>query len=274
MKVTVIVSVYKDVEALELILESLFSQTYKDFEILVSEDCQSDEMKIFLSRYNDRVKHISQEDNGWRKNIALNNAIRNATGDYLIFLDGDIIPYKNFVQMHIEQREENKFLSGRRSELGPFFSKLIRKKIIHFRWIENLYLPLLPFILLDRAKHAEEGIFFKPGSYLERKFNGKKKKDMMLVGCNFSCFKKDLEKINGFDEDYEGPSVGEDVDLSWRFAHFGITSKSVRYIANTFHLYHGRNWGSYFDENNRILDEKRARKEYFCKNGLLKKEKK
>jgi glycosyltransferase involved in cell wall biosynthesis len=272
MTITVIISVYKDVEALELILESLSKQTYQDFDVLISEDCQSQEMTTFLQNYKTelQIKHISQEDKGWRKNIALNNALRSANGEYLIFLDGDIVPYSNFVEMHVQHIEVNKFLSGRRTELGPFFSNLIRKKKLSYRFVEKFYLLLFPFLLLDKARHAEEGIFLKPGSYLEKKINGKKKKKMMLVGCNFSCFKSDLERINGFDEDYNSPSVGEDVDLAWRLNHFGITSKSVRYIANTMHLYHTRNWGNALKENDGKMQSKMQKQEYICLNGLKK----
>jgi glycosyltransferase involved in cell wall biosynthesis len=272
MSVTVIISVYKDIEALELILESLSSQTHKNFDVVISEDCQSKEMQIFLQNYksNLQIQHISQEDTGWRKNIALNNALRASRGEYLIFLDGDIIPYSNFIEMHVQQREPNRFLSGRRTELGPFFSKLIRRKRLSYRTVERWYLFLLPFLLLDKARHAEEGIFLRPGSYLEKKINAKKKKKMMLVGCNFSCFKADIERINGFDEDYDSPSVGEDVDLAWRFNHFGVTSKSVRYIANTMHLYHTRNWGNALKENDAKMQNKIINEEYVCRNGLQK----
>lgn len=272
MTITVIISVYKDVEALEIILESLSSQTYKNFDVIISEDCQSQEMELFLQNYRTKLKlqHISQEDSGWRKNIALNNALRAASGEYLIFLDGDIIPYHNFIEMHVQNIEPKRFLSGRRTELGSFFSKLIRRKKISYRTIERWYLILLPFLLLDKARHIEEGIFLSPGSYLEKRINAKKKKTMMLVGCNFSCYKADLERINGFDEDYDSPSVGEDVDLAWRFRHFGVTSKSIRHMANTMHLYHTRNWGNALKENDAKMKSKIDRHEYFCLNGLKK----
>lgn len=274
LKISVIVSVYNDIEALSLIIDSLMTQTYKDFEIIISEDCNTVEMKEFVSNYQSlNLVHIFQEDIGWRKNIALNNAIRKSKGNYLIFLDGDIIPYHNFVEMHYELAQEKHFLSGRRTELGPFFSSLIRHKKLSYRTLEKFYLFFFPFLIIDKARHAEEGFFLRPNSYLERKINLKKKKKMMLVGCNFSCFKKDLESINGFDEDYLSPSVGEDVDLSWRFNHIGITYKSVRYIANTFHLFHKRNWGSAFNQNNDMMNKKIKKKLFYCKNGLLKENK-
>ncbi len=140
MNITVIISVYKDVEALKLVLDSLNTQTYSNFDILISEDCQSDEMKTFLETYTSTINitHITQKDNGWRKNIALNNAIRNAKGEYLLFLDGDIVPYKNFVENHMKLATENRFLSGRRAEIGPFFSHLIRKRYLSYRLLEKL----------------------------------------------------------------------------------------------------------------------------------------
>lgn len=44
MKASVIISVYKNVDALRLVLDSLRYQTEKDFEIIISEDGNSDIM--------------------------------------------------------------------------------------------------------------------------------------------------------------------------------------------------------------------------------------
>ncbi len=267
---SVIVSVYKDTQSLELILNSLLHQSVDDFEIIVSEDGDSKQMREFMRPYaeNERIVHLQQSDEGWRKNVALNNAVRASKGEYLIFIDGDIIPYGDFVQKHRESITHSRILCGKRVELGPFFSSLIRKKRLNAIWIEKLFGLFLPFLLLDKARHAEEGIKLRKGSWLERRMNRKRP---MIIGCNFSCFKKDLEYINGFDEDYTAPSVGEDIDLTWRFQHFGIDSKSVRYLANTFHLYHPRTWNKEtVDANNAIMKKKWDNGEFICKNGLVK----
>jgi len=271
--ISVIVSVYKDTEALDLILNSLLNQTIDDFEIIISEDCESIEMQTYLKKYKDnkKITHLSQEDDGWQKNIALNKAVRHAKGDYLIFIDGDIIPYRDFVEKHKQNITHSRILCGKRVELGSFFSKLIRKGYLSTYIIEKLYWLFLPFLALDKARHIEEGLKLKKDSSLEKKLN---KKRPMIIGCNFSCFKKDLEFINGFDEDYTSPSVGEDIDLTWRFQHFGIDSKSVRYLANTFHLYHPRTWNKQtVDNNNKIMKQKWDNEEFICYNGLIKKQK-
>ncbi len=271
--ISVIVSVYKDTEALDLILKSLLNQTIDDFEIIISEDCESIEMQTYLKKYKDnkKITHLSQKDNGWQKNIALNKAVRHAKGDYLIFIDGDIIPYRDFVEKHKQNITHSRILCGKRVELGNFFSKLIRKGYLSTYIIEKLYWLFLPFLALDKARHIEEGLKLKKDSSLEKRLN---KKRPMIIGCNFSCFKKDLEFINGFDEDYTTPSVGEDIDLTWRFQHFGIDSKSVRYLANTFHLYHPRTWNKQtVDNNNKIMKQKWDNEEFICYNGLIKKQK-
>ena len=53
MKVSVIIAVYKDVEALELIIESLKNQTYKNFEVVIAEDGQDEKMQAFIESIKD-----------------------------------------------------------------------------------------------------------------------------------------------------------------------------------------------------------------------------
>jgi len=53
-----------------------------------------------------------------------------------------------------------------------------------------------------------------------------------------SFSKKAIIAINGFDEDYILPAIGEDIDLSWRFIQAGFKHKSVRNMAVQYHLHH------------------------------------
>ena len=99
MKVSVIVAVYKDVEALELIIESLKNQTYKNFEVIIAEDGQDEKMQAFIKSIKDLdIKHATQEDIGVRKSKSQNNGIKTSSGEYLIFIDGDCILYSDFIE--------------------------------------------------------------------------------------------------------------------------------------------------------------------------------
>jgi len=90
-----------------------------------------------------------------------------------------------------------------------------------------------------------------------------------IKGCNFSCFKAAMLAINGFDEDYVRPAVGEDIDLVWRFKGLGYRIVSVKHLAVQYHLYHTESWSSQ-EENQKLLRQKQASRQYRCLNGIEK----
>ena len=108
LKCSIIISVYKDTDSLDLILESLINQTIIPNEVIISEDGNSKEMVEYVKVAKDKYKkldivHLYQEDIGWRKNIALNRAIVASKYEYLIFIDGDCVPFDDFIENHIMQ---------------------------------------------------------------------------------------------------------------------------------------------------------------------------
>lgn len=84
---SIVISVYQDEAALRLILDSLIKQTVDNFEIIISEDGQADAIKRCVDDYRESIsnlKHISQEDDGFRKTVALNRAIKSCDTDHII----------------------------------------------------------------------------------------------------------------------------------------------------------------------------------------------
>lgn len=270
MKVTVIVSVYKDVEALDLIIESLLNQSMEVDEIIISEDSDSEEMKnCFTTLNNPKITHLSQPDNGWQKNKALNRAIHVSKNDYLIFIDGDCVPYPTFVESHISLAKENAVLCGRRTEPGEKFSKLLRTRELSIEGFTTDYLSNYFKLTKDKIRHYDDGIYFPPDSFVLKLIKKFRKKENHLVGCNFSCWKKDLEKINGFDEDFILPTTGEDTDIERRMRHFNVKMNSCRYSANVIHLHHKKIFNKEIATQTEALME--TKKDIFvCENGLKK----
>lgn len=268
MNVSVIISVYKDVEALDLIISSLLDQTHEVDEIIISEDCESDEMKeYYASLNNPKIKHLSQEDNGWQKNRALNRAIKASKNDYLIFIDGDCVPYPTFIESHIVLSEENAALCGRRTEPGEKFSKLLRSRDLSIKEFVSNYIWNYFKLKDDEIRHYDDGIYLRPDSMILKLIKKFRKKENHIVGCNFSCWKKDLVQINGFDEDFKMPTTGEDTDIERRMRHFGVKMNSCRYSANVIHLYHKKVFNKEISTQTEALME--TKKDIFvCKNGL------
>jgi cellulose synthase/poly-beta-1,6-N-acetylglucosamine synthase-like glycosyltransferase len=267
---TIIISVYKDTEALGLILDSLADQTYPVNQIIVSEDGNSKEMETFVASYAQRLSsivHLRQPDKGWQKNRALNRAIAASKGDYLIFIDGDCIPYPQFIEEHLKLQEPNSVLCGRRSEPGTYFSTLLRTRKISSKEFTERYLINFFALKQDHIRHYDDGLYFGAGSFLFNLIRGSTKKENHIVGCNFSCYKSDLLRINGFDEDFTMPTTGEDTDIERRLRHFGVKMKSCRNAANVIHLDHPKIFNPNIAEQ--TLDLMHLKKEiFFCANGL------
>lgn len=270
---TIIISVYKDTKSLALILEALARQTIIPAEVLISEDCESEEMHSFVIEaknkfHNLTISHLSQEDIGWRKNRALNRAVVAAKGEYLIFIDGDCVPFDDFIENHLAKAQQGAALAGKRIELGPNITQAIYSKELNVAKLTKHWLFYLPKLILDKARHVEDIIHISHNSWLA-KFTNKPARS--IIGCNWSVFKDDLLKINGFNEDYTLPSVGEDTDLVWRFKGLGIAINSCRYNANIVHLYHETRFNPEIQKINRaIMKQNQELQLYICKNGITK----
>ncbi len=266
-KASLIISVYDNIKFLKIVLDSLKLQTEKDFEIIISEDRQSEEMRNFIQNYpfeND-LQHLTQEDIGWRKNKALNNAIRHAKSDWLIFIDGDCVLHNRFVEMHVRYADGNYILAGKRVKLDTKTSSYLENNTSEsIAEMQKILFKKLLFWKGD-TKFIEESVFISPDDFLS--FIPKIRKARRLVGCNMSFSKKAIYAINGFDEDYVLPAVGEDTDLTWRFQAAGFQLKSVRNLAVQYHLYHKENWADRTINMDRMLANQKENR-YICRNGL------
>jgi cellulose synthase/poly-beta-1,6-N-acetylglucosamine synthase-like glycosyltransferase len=266
---TLIISVYKDTSFLDAVLRSLPGQTLQNFEVMISEDGESEEMREFLSQVKMPfpVRHLTQKDIGWRKNHALNRAIREAKTDWLIFIDGDCVLHPRFMEFHWKLAEEKFVLAGKRIKLDPETSDLLISGKVKPEEMNSRILANFSKIKKQGGAFVEEGLFINPSGILG--FLTKVRKMRHLKGCNMSFHRKAIEAINGFDEDYVKPAVGEDADLLWRFQGLGYELKSVRNLAVQYHLYHKESWTDQ-EENLEIMKKNQQAKQFICKNGLKK----
>lgn len=266
-KASVIIAVYKDIEALHCILLALTRQTEKSFEVIVTEDGQDPLIANYIAVLAPKdltLKHLSHEDKGFRKTLAANRAIASATSNYLIFLDGDCIPHSRFVAMHLAHAEPNRVCTARRVHLGPKESAKIRRCPDLTQKLENrlvLFLRIIP-LYRDGIRNYEIGFHY---SLLHKLA---KYRRLSIVGCNFSCYKTDMEKINGYDEDLPGIG-GEDGDLEWRFNGLGMYTKNIKFQAVVYHLYHDSRRQ---DAEVNVAISRRNQKKgvYRCLNGIIK----
>ena len=230
--ISVIIGTYNHLSYLQLCLLSLERQTFNNFEVIIADDGSGSEIREWLKTYSARfsLKHLWQEDKGFRKCKMLNRAVQESKSDYIVFIDADCILSKNFLSEHWHYHEKGTFLGGRRVLIAKEFVEKVTAEIILEGNFDGINLWGINHMLSGYIKYYEEAL--RPLYYLRKNnfFN--------LMGCNFSIHKSDLLLVRGFDEEYESRGGGEDTDISLRLKTAGYKMKSVRYRAIQFHLGH------------------------------------
>ncbi len=238
-KVSIILATYNWPAALDIILANLLSQVEIDpsLELVIADDGSAHPTTKLVKKYlalNSRIHHVWHEDDGFRKSIILNKAVAAAKGEYLLFIDGDCIPFPDYVSEHLKLREPGYLVAGNRVLLSKSYTQelLVKPKLIN----KLFKLNFLQWLLLKLGKKANKAL---PGFRLgngkwrySRSRNWKYPK-----GCNFAVAKQDFIAINGFDEAFTGWGH-EDADLFVRFLHNGVRIKDGRFAVPVLHLWH------------------------------------
>ncbi|HSI64488.1 MAG TPA: glycosyltransferase family A protein [Candidatus Saccharimonadia bacterium] len=84
---SVIIPTYNRVEYLRAALDSVWQQTFEDFEVIVVDDGSTDETAAYVASLGNKVSLIQQSNAG--PGAARNTGMRHASGEYLAFLDSD-----------------------------------------------------------------------------------------------------------------------------------------------------------------------------------------
>ena len=84
-KFSIIIPVYNVEKYLEKCLDSIKNQTYKDYEVIIVNDGTKDNSMDIAKKYDFKI--INQKNQGL--SAARNTGVKNATGDYLLFVDSD-----------------------------------------------------------------------------------------------------------------------------------------------------------------------------------------
>lgn len=252
--VSVIVSTYNQPGLLSRCLLALERQSHRDYEVLVADDGSGEETRSLIEQHARRcphpLKHVWHEDNGFRKTVILNRAVLAASGDYLVFIDGDCVTHPDFIHEHVRDARPGHYLNGSLIRLRRDLSDRLDEAAIRsgeaFRaaWLtrrgrrfDRRYLRLaLPYAL-------------------RRQLNQHSPTRLYWLGSNSSCFREDAVAINGFDHRF---TYGfEDADFGYRLELAGIRPRTVRWTAVVLHLWHERPWSNpeVMAANRKLADE-------------------
>ncbi len=108
-KVSVLMPVYNTAPYLSEAMDSMLSQTFMDFELIVLDDCSPDHAEEILDRYDDpRIVRYRGTRNEGLSNV-LNIGLEMARGEYIARMDSDDISMPDRLQVQVdflEQRPE------------------------------------------------------------------------------------------------------------------------------------------------------------------------
>ncbi len=262
MKVSVIVSTYNKAGELARVLEGLRAQLILPHEVIVADDGSGPETAALVESFKREgfpcpLLHVWDEDKGFRLAFIRNKAIKSATGEYAVIMDGDCIVGRHFTGDHLRLAEEGYFVQGKRVMVGRETSSYITQGHINSRaWLFRAFvsgglsnvhhlirLPWLPAL----RKTSMRGI----------------------KGCNMAFHMGDLRAVNGYNEDFTGWGR-EDSELAARLYNLGVKRKEHPFMAACFHLWHEDNQRTRLDENDRILRNAIASGGHWCPNGIIK----
>lgn len=214
-------------------------QTVKDFEIVVADDGSTSETRELIEKMRKEIdipiQHVWQPDEGFQKSRILNKAIVAAKAEYLIFSDGDCIPRKDFIEIHLRHRAPGRFLSGGYFLLPMNTSQAIQKQDI----LEQKCFDV-GWLYAHGLRRTYKALKLAAGGVFSAVLNFATTTRPSWNGHNSSGWKKDLLEANGFDERMQ--YGGQDRELGERLENAGIHGKQIRYSAIVVHLDHKRGY--------------------------------
>lgn len=108
MKVSVIIPTFNSEKFIKRAIYSVLIQSYEDFELIIVDDCSTDNtVKIIESFNDDRIK-IVKHDVNTGVGVARQTGLKYTTGDFVLFVDSDDYLKDDFIEMCVLlQKQEN-----------------------------------------------------------------------------------------------------------------------------------------------------------------------
>ncbi|MEO5560113.1 MAG: glycosyltransferase family 2 protein [Dokdonella sp.] len=257
MRISLIVSTYNWPRALELTLRGIARQSRPPDEVLIADDGSGAPTCALLATlardFPVPLRHVWQDDDGYRLARIRNLAIAAARGDYVILLDGDTVPGRDFVADHERFARVGCFAQGSRVLTGQHAgARLLASGALDVRFFAAD---------IERRRHTLRLLV------LARLYARPHRKAPGVKGCNMAFWRDDLIALNGFNEAMVGWGR-EDNEIVARAYHLGLRRRDLRFAALGVHLWHATRKNLVDNPNDAILADSRARGLIRCERGL------
>ncbi len=252
MKFSIIIPVYNTEKYLEKCLDSVFTSSYKNYEVIIINDGTEDNSENLINKYlkkYDNIKYIKQKNMGL--SVARNNGIKTATGDYILFLDSDdyidkelLATLNTFTKdedvVRFQIREINNDKNNDILEDGfntcsgnDAFTKIVRYKYIE---MAQLYAIKNSYLQKNNYKFLK-GIYHEDFHLIPRIiYNASKVKSLSFIGYNYVIRENSImtdktkEEQKMKDALYIFENVQDEIKNKKELSHFYATSILLKYF--------------------------------------------
>jgi len=233
--ISIVITTYNRSDALVCVLRALERQTDRAFEVIIADDGSSEfhvaQLRAVQQTFNFPLTHVWHPDVGFTASKVRNLGVAQASGHYVILLDGDCVPDIDFVAQHRRFSQAGCFINGSRVLLSPDFTSSV------LGGDADLVGQSLGTWMARRAKgqcSKLTGALRLPDFAMRQhiSFNWKG-----IRSCNMSLSKADYVAVNGFDETFVGWGH-EDADFVLRLHNAGLKRKNGFLATEVYHLWH------------------------------------
>lgn len=260
LQVSLLITTYNRPDALQKVLYSILRQSIKPVEILIADDGSGEDtaevIRTFAENCAIPVKHLWQEDDGFRAAQARNRAIAAASGEYMVTIDGDMVLHPEFIRDHILAAQKNTLVQGShvmltQEKTAELLSRPTQTESVSFfdKGIEKRLSAL-------RCGHLSKFIWRK-----------KSQSHKSIKSCNMGFFREDALAVNGFNNEFVGWGK-EDSEFVSRLYHQGLKRRNLKFGGIAYHLWHHEAERGALPHNDALLNKTLTQKLTRCENGV------
>ncbi len=223
---TVVVSAYNQPRELSLVLAALSAQTDRRFDVVIADDgsepAAERSLAALAAELPFSIDFVWHKDEGFRKMRAQNRAALRSRSQWLLFLDGDCVPWRDWVAAHRRGARPGEFAVGGYAFLDAEGTRGLTPESVRLGAHERA---------LDRATWWRlHGAHWRNLLYAGRRRNRPR-----IRGGNFGVARELFERVDGFDEALIGYGK-EDSELRNRMRSAGAKGISLWTRARVCHL--------------------------------------
>jgi GT2 family glycosyltransferase len=249
--ISVVVTTYEWPEALDVVLRAIAEDTEPPHEVIVADDGSGPTTAEVISRHNAAppmpIRHVWHEDGAWRKSRILNLAALEASGDYLLFFDGDCVPRRGCLSATRRAMLPGWFLASKRLHLSKGLSqRVLAGEASPWQWSTLRWFLGAPHEVVRAPRETSRIGLLVPVRDRRRPWRPELpdySPPYRAYGFYFGVWRDDFERVNGFDMRFEGWG-GEDEDIAERLLRAGVRCGWPGAAATMLHIWHPEKRGT------------------------------